>query len=78
MAAPSWLSIATRRSVVRRALRVGLIVGTLLVLINHGDALLHGTLNIERVVKMLLTYVVPYSVSTYASVAAIRELERHG
>ncbi len=45
-------------------------------LINHGDAILAGDLDPNRVLKMLLTYLVPYSVSTYASVSAIRDFEQ--
>jgi hypothetical protein len=74
--ASHWWSVACRRAVVQRALRVGLIVGTILMLINHGDAILAGDLNPKRLLKMLLTYLVPYSVSTYASVSAIRDFEQ--
>lgn len=68
----AWLSTALRTDVVRRALRTALLVGTVLVLINHVDALLAGTLGWERLAKIALTYCVPYCVSTHASVAALR------
>ena len=35
-----WLQLALSRSVVRRASAVALVVGSLLIAINHGDALL--------------------------------------
>ena len=68
-----FLELATRRTVVLRALRTALIVGVLLIAINHGDALLAGDLSPGRLLKMLLTFAVPYGVSTYASVAALRD-----
>jgi hypothetical protein len=68
-----WLELATERSVVRRALRVAAVVGAVLVAINHGDALLHGNLSIGRALRIVLTVAVPYCVSTYSSVAALRD-----
>jgi len=51
----------------RRSLLVALIVGTILNLINQGDALFAGTA--LDPVKLLLTYMVPYCVSTYGAVS---------
>ncbi|MBT8083850.1 MAG: nitrate/nitrite transporter NrtS [Woeseia sp.] len=67
----SWLKVATRYSVVVRSMRVSLIVGTILVGINHGDVLLGGGATTVAVWKIPLTYFVPYAVSTYAAVDAI-------
>ena len=51
----------------RRSLAVAAIVGTILNLINQGDALLAAqSLNIP---KLLLTYLVPYCVATYGAVS---------
>jgi hypothetical protein len=66
-----WLQTALRRDIVRRSLKVGAVVGTILVTINQGDALLAGAITGEIVTKILLTYCVPYCVSTYASVSAV-------
>ena len=68
----SWLKIALRKDVVLRGLKVGGIVGTILVAINQGDLLLAGTVSVAALWKISLTYCVPYCVSTYASVSAIR------
>ena len=68
--------IALQRDVVLRALKTAALVGLLLIGINHWDALLAGDVDAMRVAKMLLTVLVPYSVSTYASVRAIQGLER--
>lgn len=65
--------MATRRSVVRRAGRVAIFVGIILGLLNHGDAIVSGSLTGLQIAKICLTFAVPYSVSTYSSVLAIRE-----
>ncbi len=70
---PSWLSVATSKPVVRRAFGYLFVVGGILVAINHGDALLRGEMEPSRALKILLTPLVPYCVSTLSSVAAIRD-----
>ena len=70
-----WLELATSASVVRRAVRVAIVVGAVLVAINHGDAILRGDLGYGRVLRILLTVLVPYCVSTYSSVGAMRTAE---
>jgi hypothetical protein len=51
----------------RRSLGVALIVGTILNLINQGDALFGGAdLNL---MKLVLTFAVPYCVATYGAVS---------
>lgn len=49
----------------RMALRVALIVGSLLFTINHGAALVQGKMTKGRWVSALLTYCVPYAVSIH-------------
>ena len=65
-------SVALRGDVVRRAAAYGVVVGSILIAINHGDALLRGDIDGVRVLKMVLTPVVPYCVSTLSSVGALR------
>ena len=67
-----WLAVACRRDVVQRSLRVAVVVGTILVLINHGDRIASGLATSTDWLKMGLTCLVPYAVSTWASVGAIR------
>ena len=71
-----WLRLAISRSVVRRAATVAAVVGIILVAINHGDALLRGDLSLGRSLRILLTMLVPYCVSTYSSVAVMRDRSR--
>lgn len=68
----SWLRLATSGPVVRRALRYAVVVGAILIAINHWDALLAGELDTGRWFKMGLTVCVPYLVSTFSSVSALR------
>lgn len=74
----TWLQVAVRRDIITRSVKVALVVGTILVAINHGDALLAGELDSVRILKMALTYLVPYAVSTYAAVSAIRHSSHEG
>jgi hypothetical protein len=66
------LAIASEARVVRRALAFALVVGSVLIAINHGDALLAGEVGPGRWLKMGLTLMVPYVVSTWSSVLAVR------
>jgi len=51
----------------RRSFAVAAVVGTILNLINQGDALVNGAhLNLT---KVILTFAVPYCVATYGAVS---------
>jgi len=68
---PSWklaCACAVSDGVPRRSFYVALIVGTVLNLINQGDALVGGG-SIDWL-KIALTYCVPYAVCTYGAVTA--------
>ena len=58
--------------VLRRAIIISLIVGTILTVINQGDVLLSGSVTSLVLLKIALTYTVPYSVSTISALAANR------
>lgn len=73
----TWWSIALDRDVVKRSLKTSLIVGSILAMINHGDALLALEMPLDRIIKMALTYAVPYLVSTSASIGAIRHHDKN-
>lgn len=63
-----WLQTAVRPDIVRRSTKVALLVGTILAAINHGDRLLAFDIDAVAATKILMTYLVPYCVSTWASV----------
>lgn len=68
-----FMKIATERSVVMRAARIALIVGIVLAIINHADSILIGAVTGSVILKIILTFLVPYCVSTYSSVLAVRD-----
>jgi len=70
--ATGWLRLALSPTIVRRGLGYAVVVGAILILINHGDALLRGEITASRAWRMGLTVFVPYMVSTLSSVGAIR------
>ena len=52
---------------------MSLLVGTFLMLINYGDTLWERGYFIEdEIIKIFLTYLIPYCVSTFSSVAAYK------
>ena len=66
------LSLALEGAVVRRALFFAVTVGPVLIAINHADAILAGDVGAGRLLKMGLTLLVPYAVSTISTVMALR------
>jgi len=71
----SWLIAAMHPATARRARLTSLIVGTILTAINHGPALLANQMTYERIWQILLTFLVPYAVSTVSSVATRHEMK---
>ena len=59
---------ALSNSIPQRSFSVALVVGTILNIINQGDALL-GSASFDWL-KIILTYLVPYGVYTYGAVSA--------
>src|SRR3954469_434293 len=70
----AWLKLAWMPGVRMRALRTAAFIGTLLALINHGDALLSGHLAAGQYLRIALTYVVPYCVATWSSVQTTKAI----
>ncbi|MFT7404638.1 nitrate/nitrite transporter NrtS [Zhongshania sp.] len=66
-----FLEVALQPKVYRTALKVCLLVGTILALINHGSAIFNLSLSTQNILQIILSYLVPYSVSTYSSVKII-------
>jgi len=62
-----YLLYSFAAGVPRRSLLVSLVVGTILNLINQGDVLFRG--GEVDLVKLALTYLVPYCVATYGAVS---------
>lgn len=64
------------RDTIMRSLKAALVIGTLLGLINHGQALLSGHFSFSDLVPLLVTYLVPFSVTTYGQVQGKRQRDR--
>jgi len=71
-----WLQLAFSGSVVRRGLIMAGIVGPVLVLINQGDYLFDSSSGRFSWTKVVLTFLVPYTVSMVSSVTAIRQTKK--
>ena len=68
-----FIRIVLRPDVLRRALLYAVVVGAILIAINHGDRLLQGDLDApRRGVKLVLTPLVPFFVSLLSSASALR------
>lgn len=59
-----------RRETVLRAIKVALVVGPILIIINHHDVLLNLEFSNDLYFKCFLTFFVPYCVSAYSSASA--------
>ena len=69
-----WFQLASQPSVVKRAFKYALIAGFILIAINDSDAILSGKITRGVWLKMLLTVMVPYGVSTFSSVGVLLEI----
>ena len=65
-----------RRETVNRALKIAGVVGPILTLINQYDVLLRLEFSLLFWIKVLLTFSVPYCVSSFSSARAYMEQER--
>ena len=65
--------IAFRKDVFLRAFKMALIVGIILAIINHGDHIFLGTMTVTNWTKILITFCVPFCVSTVFSVLTIKK-----
>ena len=69
----NWICLALSGPVRWRAIKVAAVVGPILIAINQWDVILQGELNGICVLKMGLTFMVPYCVSTFSSVEALKD-----
>ena len=71
----TWFEHARDPSVVVRAAKTSALVGVLLVAINQGDLIVTAGFAALSVPKLVLTFFVPYAVSTNSSVASRMEAQ---
>ena len=67
-----WLRVAGEPAVLRQAFVTALVVGTILMVVNHGDDLFSGRTDLGVALEIGLTYLVPFLVSVVSSATAVR------
>ena len=67
------VELFVRKDVAFRAFKIALIVGIILAGINHGDHLIKGEMTVNNWIKILITFFVPYCVSSFSSAMAIKK-----
>lgn len=68
------IRLAFSAPVLLRSVRVALVVGSSLNLINQGNGILHGFRGLD-LPRFFLNFLVPYLVATYSAVQATLEME---
>ncbi len=71
-----WKDALRASEVWRRSLRISVIVGTLQVLINQGDAWFDGGVTVSVVIKTIATPLVTFSVAFYAAASTYMDRRR--
>jgi hypothetical protein len=71
-----FLTLCFSKDVIKRASLTALLVGTILIVINHGDALIRGQVDANRLFKIVLTVCVPYIVSTVSSASTVLSMKK--
>lgn len=66
-----YLTIIFLPEVFFTALKVSLVMGSVLALINHYPAISSHSLSAQNIMQIGLTYLVPYGVSSYSSAKVI-------
>ena len=67
------IELFVRKDVVFRAFKIALIVGVILAGINHGDHIIKGEMTDNNWIKIIITFCVPYCVSSFSSAMAIKK-----
>lgn len=68
-----WSLVLCRKSFIR-ALKISFIIGTVLIIINQGDMIMRGIY--PPAWKIILTYLVPFCVSSYSSAKLLSEMNK--
>lgn len=70
-----FITHAIKKHNILRAVKVGLVVGTILAIINHYDMFLTGEYNLRRIIQIILTYFAPFFVSLHGGAMYGRHIE---
>lgn len=72
----TWVVYGLEYDTIVRSLKAALVIGTLLGLINHGQALVSGHFTRGELIPLLVTYLVPFGVTTYGQVQGKRQRDQ--
>lgn len=72
----SLISYCLERPTLLFSIKMALVVGTLLAIINHGQAIVTGHFTSDRLFPLILTYCVPFAVAMYSQIQGKRERDR--
>ena len=70
------IAYCLERATLLFSIKMALIVGTVLALIYHGQAMFTGHFTFDQLVPLLITYCVPFTVAMYSQVQGKRERDR--
>ncbi len=73
--ADAWRS-ARRPDVFRRCATIALAVGTLLSIVNQGDAIVAGRFDLRGALKIVANYVIPFVVSNLGAMTSLPPRDR--
>ena len=62
-----------RKDILVRAIKFACVVGVILAVINHGDHIISGNMTLTNWIKIGITFCVPFCVSTFSSILAIKK-----
>ena len=65
-----WRS-ARRPAIFRRCATIALAVGTLLSLVNQGDAILAGRLDLTAWLRIIANFLIPFAVSNFGAMSSL-------
>lgn len=71
-----FIAYCLERPTLLFSIKMALVVGTLLAVINHGQAIVTGHFTSDRLLPMLLTYCVPFAVAMYSQIQGKRQRDR--
>src|SRR5712692_406265 len=67
------IAYCLERATLLFSIKMALVVGTLLAVINHGQAIVTGHFTSDRLFPLLLTYCVPFTVAMYSQIQGKRQ-----